>query len=108
MRVLEVVVPIFGAACAFASQLPLTPLTTCTTNNTSVNNVDSGSPSTRLQNKRTMLVDWRSDDFAFKTGPDVFSPQDLIELPRPGSGSANPKGDLALVSVNTYSFKDKK
>ena len=64
--------------------------------------------SVKTNYKRTQLVDWRSDDFAFKTGPDVFSPQDLIELPRPGSGVANPKGDLALVSVSTYSFKDKK
>ncbi|EJC98931.1 alpha/beta-hydrolase [Fomitiporia mediterranea MF3/22] len=57
--------------------------------------------------KRTML-DWKSDDFKFKGGPDVFTPKDLVELPRPGSGTANPGGDLALVSVSTYSFKDKK
>ncbi|KAL5512736.1 hypothetical protein ACEPAG_3002 [Sanghuangporus baumii] len=56
----------------------------------------------------TMLVDWKSDDFAFKSGPDIFTPKDLIELPRPGTGVANSKGDLALVSVSTYSFKDKK
>ncbi|KAH8113489.1 alpha/beta-hydrolase [Phellopilus nigrolimitatus] len=54
------------------------------------------------------IVDWKSDDFAFKSGEDVFTPQDLIELARPGAGVANPAGDLAVVHVSTYAFKDKK
>ncbi|KAK7681545.1 hypothetical protein QCA50_015277 [Cerrena zonata] len=46
--------------------------------------------------------------FKFKEGPDVFAPKDLVELPRPGAGIANPPGDLLLVPVSKYSFKDKK
>ncbi|KAG7442969.1 alpha/beta-hydrolase [Guyanagaster necrorhizus] len=46
--------------------------------------------------------------FAFKEGPDVFSPKDLVELGRPGTGVANPAGDLVLVPYNKYSSKDKK
>ena len=49
-----------------------------------------------------------SKDFAFKTGNDRFTPQDLVELPRPGAGIANPAGDLVLVSISKYSFADKK
>lgn len=49
-----------------------------------------------------------SAQFRFKEGPDVFSPQDLVELPRPGTGIANAPGDLLLVSVSKYSLKDKK
>jgi hypothetical protein len=46
--------------------------------------------------------------FAFKAGNDRFTPQNLIELPRPGAGVANPAGDLVLVPVSKYSFADKK
>ncbi len=42
----------------------------------------------------------KPDDFAFKQGPDVFSPPDLIQLARPGTAVANPSGDLALVPVS--------
>ena len=66
------------------------------------------SPSQSDTNTNTMVVDWMSDDFVFKSGQDIFTPKDLVELPRPGPGAANFKGDLALVSVSTYSFKDKK
>ena len=47
-------------------------------------------------------------DFSFKEGPAVFSPKDLVQLARPGSGAANPEGDLLIVSVSKYSFEDKK
>lgn len=54
------------------------------------------------------MLNWKSNDFAFKTGADVFTPRDLVELPRPGEGVPNPVGDLVLVSVSTYSFKSNK
>ena len=47
-------------------------------------------------------------DFAFREGPDIFSPTDLVQLPRPGTGVANPSGDLLFVPVSQYSLKDKK
>lgn len=47
--------------------------------------------------------------FELKDGADVFSPKDLIQLPRPGAGIVNPeKEDLVLVSVSQYSFETKK
>ena len=46
--------------------------------------------------------------FSFKEGLEVFSPKDLVELPRPGAGIANPPGDLVFVSVSKYSLRDKK
>jgi hypothetical protein len=47
-------------------------------------------------------------EFAFKEGADVFTPKDLIELARPGSGVANEGGDLVLIPVSKYSFEGKK
>lgn len=47
-------------------------------------------------------------NFAVKEGADIFSPNDLVQLPRPGAGVANPSGDLVFVPVSQYSFKDKK
>ena len=47
------------------------------------------------------------EDFTFKTAKGLFSPQDLVELPRPGAGVANPAGDIVFVSVSKYSFKEK-
>jgi len=47
-------------------------------------------------------------EFSFKAGNDTFTPKDLIELPRPDVGKANPAGDLVLASVSKYSFADKK
>ena len=49
-----------------------------------------------------------TNDFAFKEGPNILSPRELIELERPGNGVANPTGDLLLVSVSKYSFEKKK
>ncbi|KAF8645180.1 hypothetical protein AX16_008007 [Volvariella volvacea WC 439] len=46
--------------------------------------------------------------FAFKEGPDVFSPRNLVELGRPGAGVANLGGDLVLVPYSQYSFEEKK
>jgi len=47
-------------------------------------------------------------EFSFKAGNDRFTPQNLIELPRPDVGKANAAGDLVLASVSEYSFADKK
>ncbi|KAI0004573.1 alpha/beta-hydrolase [Russula compacta] len=47
-------------------------------------------------------------EFSLKSGNDRFTPNDLVELPRPGAGIANATGDLVLVSVSKYSFADKK
>ncbi|KAI0789789.1 alpha/beta-hydrolase [Abortiporus biennis] len=50
----------------------------------------------------------KQPDFKFKEGTDRFTPNDLIQLARPGAGVANPAGDLVLVPVSKYSLKDKK
>lgn len=47
-------------------------------------------------------------DFEFKTGPDVFSPVDLVTLPRPGAGLVSPDGQLVVVPVSTYDVKESK
>ncbi|KAF9267335.1 hypothetical protein L218DRAFT_1074102 [Marasmius fiardii PR-910] len=49
----------------------------------------------------------QSTTFHFEEGPDVFSPKDLIELGRPGTGVANPAGDLVLIPHSKFSFEDK-
>ncbi|KAF7346483.1 Dipeptidyl-peptidase 5 [Mycena sanguinolenta] len=46
-------------------------------------------------------------EFALKEGPDVFSPRTLIELGRPGTGVANPAGDLVLVPHTKFSLEEK-
>lgn len=62
-----------------------------------------------VQQKSDMaLQNWKNNDFEFKSGEDVFTPKDLVELPRPGTGAANDVGDLVLVPLSKYSFKDKK
>ncbi len=51
---------------------------------------------------------WRPDaNFDLKAGDDVFSPKDLIELPRPAGGVANDVGDVVLVPLSKFSFKSK-
>ncbi|KAI9510583.1 alpha/beta-hydrolase [Russula earlei] len=47
-------------------------------------------------------------EFVLRTGNGRFTPQNLIELPRPDAGKANAAGDLILASVSKYSFADKK
>ncbi|KAI9058154.1 alpha/beta-hydrolase [Trametes sanguinea] len=47
-------------------------------------------------------------DFVFEEGPNIFSPKDLVELPRASEGVANDAGDLVYVPVSEYSLKDKK
>lgn len=47
-------------------------------------------------------------EFAFEQGADVFAPNDLIKLARPGSGVVNDEGDLVIVPVSKYSFEDKR
>ena len=44
----------------------------------------------------------------FKEGADIFSPKDLVQLPRPVTGTANEAGDLVFVPVAQYNLKDKK
>ena len=63
-----------------------------------------------MSSKSTSTHDWvkDGDDFQWVEGADVFTPRDLVGLPRPGAGTANPKGDLALVAVSTYDFSSKK
>ncbi|KAG8886658.1 hypothetical protein FRB97_000078 [Tulasnella sp. 331] len=47
--------------------------------------------------------------FKIKEGADVFSPKDLIQLPRPGVAIVNPgEEDLVLIPVSQYSFETKK
>ena len=60
------------------------------------------------QKHNMALMNWKNNDFEFKSGEDVFTPKDLVELPRPGGGVANDVGDLVLVSMSKYSFSDKK
>lgn len=43
-------------------------------------------------------------NFSLVEGKDVLSPKKMLELPRPGSGFANPAGDLALATVRQYNF----
>ncbi|KAJ7675680.1 Alpha/Beta hydrolase protein [Mycena polygramma] len=50
----------------------------------------------------------QNSNFALKEGADIFSPKNLVELGRPGTGVANENGDLALVPYSKYSSKDKK
>ncbi|KAH7921310.1 alpha/beta-hydrolase [Leucogyrophana mollusca] len=44
----------------------------------------------------------------YKQDATTFTAKDLLELTRPGTPLANPVGDLALVSVDSYSFEDNK
>ncbi len=44
----------------------------------------------------------------FKEAADVFSPKDLVQLPRPGTGTANEAGDLLFVPIAQYNLKDNK
>ena len=55
-----------------------------------------------------MVVGYGVKDFEFKTGANVFSPVDLVKLPRPGTGAANPAGDLFITPVSKYSIEEKK
>jgi dipeptidyl aminopeptidase/acylaminoacyl peptidase len=47
-------------------------------------------------------------EFAFKEGPGIFAPKDLIQLGRPGAPIVNSAGNLALVPFSQFSFEDKK
>lgn len=55
-----------------------------------------------------MVASYGVKDFSFKEGTNLFSPLDLVKLARPGTGTANPAGDLFIVSVGKYSLEDKK
>lgn len=56
----------------------------------------------------SVAMSFEQPDFQFKDGPNVFTPKNMIELARPGSGIANPAHDLLLISSSKYSFEDKK
>ncbi|KIJ54988.1 hypothetical protein M422DRAFT_64146 [Sphaerobolus stellatus SS14] len=48
-------------------------------------------------------------DFTPKeAGAHIFSTKDLLELPAPEAGIANPAGDLIFIAVNSYKFENKK
>ena len=65
-------------------------------------------PPSNQVSERMAEMKWRPDaNFEFKTGDDVFSPKDLVELSRPGGGIANDVGDVMLVPMSKFSFKDK-
>ncbi|KAJ7442678.1 Alpha/Beta hydrolase protein [Mycena latifolia] len=46
--------------------------------------------------------------YALKDAPDVFSPKDLVELGRPGTGVSNEEGDLVLIPYSKFSLEEKK
>ncbi|KAG8985531.1 hypothetical protein FRB90_004650, partial [Tulasnella sp. 427] len=46
--------------------------------------------------------------FELRSSPNVFSPKDMLSMPRPGQGVANPDGDLVIIPVSQYSFDTKK
>ncbi|EJD50500.1 alpha/beta-hydrolase [Auricularia subglabra TFB-10046 SS5] len=47
-------------------------------------------------------------DYDFKAGDAVFSPHDLVSLPRPGSAAVSPDGQLVIVPVSTYDVEESK
>lgn len=49
-----------------------------------------------------------TNDFSFKADAGIFTPKELVELTRPGTGLANAPGDLVLVPVSKYSLEEKK
>ena len=46
--------------------------------------------------------------YAYASTADVFTPENLVELTRPGTGVANGAGDLLIVPTTKYSIKNKK
>ncbi|KAH9941063.1 alpha/beta-hydrolase [Amylocystis lapponica] len=56
----------------------------------------------------TSVMSATTSDFSFKGSASTFTPNDLVELARSSSGIPNAVGDLALVSVSTYSLKESK
>jgi hypothetical protein len=50
----------------------------------------------------------KGKDYRMDEGPGLFTPRDLLSLPRPEDGIANGSGDLAFVQVSTHSFAEKK
>ncbi|TBU45806.1 prolyl oligopeptidase family-domain-containing protein [Dichomitus squalens] len=61
-----------------------------------------------LQSHLNSTTSMTTPEAVFKDSPDVFSPIDLVQLPRPGTGTANEAGDLVFVPVSQYTLKDKK
>jgi len=48
------------------------------------------------------------EKFKLKDGSDIFTPKDMLELPRPGAAIANEEGDLAYMVISQYSFGHRK
>ena len=61
-----------------------------------------------LQSPLNSTNSMTTPEAVFKEGADIFSPKDLVQLPRPGTGTANEAGDLVFVPVAKYNLKDKK
>lgn len=63
--------------------------------------------STSLQHPKETMAPNPNTAFALRSGVGIFSPQDMLSLPRPGDPLANAAGDLALVSISQFSFDDR-
>ncbi|TBU27033.1 Alpha/Beta hydrolase protein [Dichomitus squalens] len=61
-----------------------------------------------LQSHLNSTTSMTTPEAVFKDSPDVFSPIDLVQLPRPGTGTANEAGDLVFVPVSQYTLRNKK
>lgn len=51
------------------------------------------------------FIDRKTPDETMDT---KFTAAEMLQLPRPGAGVANPDGDYALVAVSQHSFDDDK
>ena len=61
-----------------------------------------------LQSPSNSTNGMATHESVFKEAAGVFSPKDLVQLPRPGTGTANEAGDLLFVPIAQYSLKDNK
>ncbi|KAJ7505197.1 Alpha/Beta hydrolase protein [Mycena galericulata] len=62
---------------------------------------------TVLQSERQTLAR-NASNFEFVEAANVFSPINLVELGRPGTGIANEVGDLVLIPYSKFSLEEKK
>lgn len=60
-----------------------------------------------LQHPSHLATTMQQREFSWKEGSDIFSPLDLVQLARAGTGVANEPGDLVIVPVSKYSVEDK-
>ena len=61
-----------------------------------------------VQNEFDYKKSSRPSEFSLKEGRGVFSPTDLVELPRPDLGIPNPSGDLLLIHVTKYFVEERR